>query len=39
MYTDYVLEIYKVDLPILSILVNFLILTNTRLLFVPYIRT
>jgi len=34
-YTDYVLEVYKVDLLVLGTLLSSLMLTNTRFLFGP----
>ena len=35
MYIDHVLEVYKVDLPILKALLSSLVLINTRFLFCP----
>jgi len=34
-YTDYVLEVYRVDLLVLGTLLSSLMLTNTRFLFDP----
>ena len=39
MYTNYVLEIYRVNMPVLGALPSSLVLTNTKLLFCSYIRT